>query len=66
MQVFISSSARDSRQAFIASFVLSRASSTVSHCETQPGNPEQLAMYLPTSSRMILKLTIEHSYSLLK
>jgi hypothetical protein len=44
MQVFISSSARDSRQAFIASFVLSRASSTVSHCETQPGNPEQLAI----------------------
>jgi hypothetical protein len=64
-----SSSARDSRQAWIASLIFSIAPSTVSPCEKQPGKPGQLAinpLASSSSSRIILNRIMSIMRFLLK
>ena len=47
-------SARASKQAAIASFMLANASSSVRHCDTQPGIAGHSATNMPVSSRSIV------------
>lgn len=69
MYCLISSSARDSRHACMASLMFSRASSTVSPCEAHPEILGQVTMYPPASSsfsKITLKCMIIFCQSMFK